>query len=393
MKRSLKPLPNGGIAAHQIACLEQKVEKVESTGALLELFITLDRGAQLLLKSRRKIGVRRHPELIEMAAKTLESSEHGVAGHARAVTGATAMPRLGEVSIPGKVDEPCLPPVVIRVTEGLMKSNLLTQMPCGSGVEKQVVLRVGRLHRESGKRVKLGDHPVDVTVAVEGSTSPGSCEIAPLRQLPGGAPHAVNRSIFARRPVVPGPHGPSKRTPDPFGGMSELRLNPTGERLVEQTFRLPFSENGEQRIDVRFYRTLSKQLRTESVDRADVRFFESREGIVEPLLHLARGTGPFAFQCLAQAELQLARGLLREGHRDDVADLGRAGGKNPEDAFDELGCLSGPCGCFDNHGFVERVRDGVPGVLVGKSHFHRPPPWENTEAQSTQSFFLTKRAL
>ena len=140
----LKSQPHGGVTAHQVAGLEQKVEKVEGPRALLRLFVPRNGGSELLLKRGREIRIRSHPELIEMTAETLECAEHCVACHARGVTGPAPVTRLREGPITREIHEPRFPAVVVLMTEGLMKLNLLAQMPGRGGIEKEVVFRIGR---------------------------------------------------------------------------------------------------------------------------------------------------------------------------------------------------------------------------------------------------------
>ena len=154
----------------------------------------------------------------------------------------------------------------------------------------------------------------------------GAREVAPLRQLPGGAPQPIDRRVLPRR---------RRRSPARLDGAARgarLPADPAScawiqraERLVEQPLGLRLGQDGEQRIDARFDRPLAQQLGAEAVDGADVRFFERLQRLVRARSRSAlRRLRPRDVERLAQPQLQLAGRLLGEGHRDDVVDLARA---------------------------------------------------------------------
>ena len=72
-----------------------------------------------------------------------------------------------------------------------------------------------------------------------------------------------------------------------------------------------------------------------------------------------------ALQRLTKPQLQLARRLFGERHRDDVLDPRAAGGQHAQDALDEFGRLAGPGRRFDDQRVVERIGDVIAGVLIG----------------------------
>ena len=173
--------------------------------------------------------------------------------------------------------------------------------------------------------MQLRDQAVDIAGAIERRSRPRRFEVAPLRQLPGCAAHPIDRSVFPGRPVVSGPHRAAQRPPNTLGRLGKLRLDPAAERFIEEALGLTLGQDGEQRVDVGFDRPFAQQLRTEAMDRADVRFLQPRQRHVQPLFHVPIRPGALPFQRLTQAELQLAGCLLGKGDCDDVSHFGAAG--------------------------------------------------------------------
>ena len=77
-----------------------------------------------------------------------------------------------------------------------------------------------------------------------------------------------------------------------------------------------------------------------------------------------QGVGAGALEAGAQAQLELAGGLLGEGHRDDAIDARAAVGQHVDDAADELARLAGAGRRLDDHRLVEGVADAVAGGLI-----------------------------
>ena len=95
-----------------------------------------------------------------------------------------------------------------------------------------------------------------------------------------------------------------------------------------------------------------------------MRLFELRQRPVEPRARLVivADRHASAVELFAQPQLQLARGLLGEGHRDDSTDVRLALGDDADDASDERRGLAGACGRLDDEGRVEGVGDEVAGL-------------------------------
>ena len=69
----------------------------------------------------------------------------------------------------------------------------------------------------------------------------------------------------------------------------------------------------------------------------------------------------------AQPQLQLAGGLLGEGHGDDSVELGAPARERRDDPADQRGGLAGAGGGLDEERGVEVVADAVAHALVGNS--------------------------
>ena len=79
----------------------------------------------------------------------------------------------------------------------------------------------------------------------------------------------------------------------------------------------------------------------------------------------ARGVAARAFDLGAQPELELAGGLLGEGHRDDSAELGAPARQHRDDPVDQRGGLAGAGRGLDDERGVEVVADAIAHALIG----------------------------
>ena len=242
------------------------------------------------------------------------------------------MPRLREVAIARQIDEPRFPAVVVRA-QGRSSSD------CCSAIS-WLRCRAGAVSRNSGSlRVRRlrGQRREPCRSSTRRSMSPSRSN---GRRVHGArkSRHSVSSHAARRsRSIGPSCRGrrgrrerlerldrrSARRTPS--GGSFELLLQPAAERFVEQPLGLGLGEHGEQRIDPRLDRALAQQLGAEPVDRADVRFFEARERLVERDRRTSTFSGVRArrVECLAQTQLQLAGRLLGEGDGDDAVDASR----------------------------------------------------------------------
>jgi hypothetical protein len=206
---------------------------------------------------------------------------------------------------------------------------------------------------------------------IERLASPCGREVAPLHQLEPGAAQALHRPVFVgvARPECAA--ATTQRTPDAFGRLFQLALEPSVERLREQPLRLTFGEDAEQRIHAGLDRTLTKEVGAEAVDGADVRLLEVLHRGIEACSGggVARRSSS-DLETLAKAQLQLAGRLLGEGHRDNLAHFGTARLDDAHDALDERGGLARPRRRFDDERFVDRIGNQRAGFVVGHLRTH-----------------------
>ena len=226
---------------------------------------------------------------------------------------------------------------------------------------KRVALR-GRVARERRELVKLRDDLVDLARPIEGRTRPRRREITPLRQVPRRLAQPIDGPLVAAEGAA------AQRAAHAFRRIRQLFLQPAAERLVEQPPGRGLGEDLEQRVDPGFDRPLAQQVGAEAVNRADVRFLEPLERLVEPGPPLGAGRRgrARAIETLAKPQLQLAGRLLRERHRDDLADVGAPFGEDRDDPADELGRLAGAGRRLDDQRVVEGGRDRVARRRVGR---------------------------
>ena len=191
---------------------------------------------------------------------------------------------------------------------------------------------------------------------IERRTLPVPFEIAPLNELPAGVLKPFDRAILvvARQPE-PGEARAPKRPLNPLGGIRELLLKPRMKRRIVQPAGLRLGEDGKQRIDARLHGTFAQQVGAETMDGADLRFFQPAKRVVQPLAFFRSGSRRAArfFELFAKPELQLAGGLLGERDGNDFGHLCAAGFDHPDDAVDELGGFACACGGFDDQRVVQ----------------------------------------
>ena len=101
------------------------------------------------------------------------------------------------------------------------------------------------------------------------------------------------------------------------------------------------------------------------MNRADVRFFEVLNGVVESLLNLGgRGVPARILEPLPEAQFQLARRLLGKRDGDDLPDVGTTFGEHANDPPHELCRLAGTGRGLDDECLVDRLLDQLPRVFV-----------------------------
>ena len=327
LEAALKAGADLRVVADQVARAEQQVEEVERAGVRLQLLVALERGPQFGLEPRGEIRVGVHPELIETRAQLADGRPHAVARHAVAVGAAPSLTRVGQHAIARQIDEASFPAVVVdvRVAERLLQADLVAQPAYRVGPGEERIVSRGGIAREVGALVQQRDHREDRVLAIEGIPRPWRGEIAPFREIPRRPAQPVDRPI-----VVPAERRSAERPANALRRTRQLLLQPAAERLVEQTLRSGFGQHLEQRVDAGLDRPLAQEIGAEGVDRADVCFFELRAARgrrARARCRVARWLSPaaaFDVEPFAQAQLQLAGGLLRERDGNDLADVGPA---------------------------------------------------------------------
>ena len=210
---------------------------------------------------------------------------------------------------------------------------------------------------------------VDVRVAIERRRVHGAVK---SRHCASSQAARRSRSIgpsSARRPAEAGPAPTAAAPAHTLGRIGELRLEPGAEGLVEQPLGLRLGQDvksGSTRASTGRSRRSSAQNPWIVLTCASS---SAGERVVEPLLDvgIGRRRARSLLERLAQPQLQLARGLLGEGHRDDRCRLvGAPGREDPQDPLDELGRLAGSRGRLDDERGVEIVGDRVAASLIGE---------------------------
>ena len=181
-------------------------------------------------------------------------------------------PGAPEVAIPAQVDQQRFGAVeVVGVDQ---HRQLVARPPRRRGVEIERIAQAGGFARDRGKRADAGGQALDLRGPLEGRAGPRGLEVAPFGQLPAGRPQPVHRTVGVG---VAGdrPARAPQRPPHALGHLLERGLKPRRERLVVPAPCLIFREHGEQRIHAGLDRMLLEQIGAESVDGADLRFFQA----------------------------------------------------------------------------------------------------------------------
>ena len=267
-----------GVVAHQVARLDQQIEKVERAGFLLARFVATQAVAHLFAKQRRQIGVGIVPELLEVDQELRVGRQRLIARDADGKCRAGSLARPGKVAIVGQRHQRGFPPVVGALgnhvaDRATLPLDLDTGGAGGLGVDREVVALLERPRRHLRKILELLGQRLDVAMAIVRRPRPGRGVVAPLAEIARGPAQTLDRAVTLLL-LRPPPHGPPKRSPDAVTRVRELLVQPGRERLVENAVGLCFGEDDEGRIDARFDRPLAQQLGAEAVNGADLRFFE-----------------------------------------------------------------------------------------------------------------------
>ena len=188
-----------------------------------------------------------------------------------------------------------------------------------------------------------------------GLAAPRRAEVAPAGERPARAAQALHRvAVVERR------RGGGARAAAPSAGRSSSRLEPAVERPpVERLAPAASVEHLEARVDPRLHRSLVQEVVAEAVDGADARLLQAGHRRVEPLAaRAAPGRGlARLLELRAQAELQLARRLLGEGHGDHASTVPRPSASTATSRADQLARLAGARRRLHDQRLVERGAD------------------------------------
>ena len=189
---------------------------------------------------------------------------------------------------------------------------------------------------------------------------PGRIEVAPVHQLERRA--ARNRTRpRARRQIAP-----TQQPPHALARIVQDFFEPSLERGVEHLARNVLGRDFEHRIDVRLHRPLAQQVGAKRMNRSDPRFFELLQRQVETRARLAQRFGVLAraFDFGAQPQLQLARRLFGERHRDDSRQLAASRPDHRHDSIHQRRGLAGARRRLDHQRDVEVVANPIAHRLV-----------------------------
>ena len=234
------------VAAHEIPCEEQQIEKVERAVLGFHLLVSIECAAQLLLKESRKVGIRVHAELIEAGPEVGERGDHLVAFDAVLVPRAAALLDVGERSIARQVDDAGFPAVVVnrsQFVKGLLQGNLVAQAANRLGAHPQGIVLRDWMSRQLGDIVLQHHQRVDRAFAIERVARPRRREIPPLRELPGCLAQAIDWTILAAERRA------AQRATDAIRRIGQDVLQPSAEGFVEEPRRCRFGQYVEERID------------------------------------------------------------------------------------------------------------------------------------------------
>ncbi len=345
------------IVANQVARDQQQIEEVEPARAPLQFFVDTDQRPQFLAQHRREIRAR-------IVAKLLEPfMQFGAAAKDIA-------PRFGSkiaaVTLPlptparRKRYQHCFERVVIAASYRFEAGRFTPRTRDRVEALAEPVVRF-RSDGEFSERFDLGDDRVDLTVARERRRLPRRIEIAPVEKLQRRP--ARDRPWTAARGQIAAP----QQSAHPLARIFEHLFEPSIECGIEHLARNFFGRDFKPWIDLRLHRTLAQQVGAKRMDRADSRFFELPERLVQARAHLAGESGSVArpLDFSAQPELQLTRGFFRERHRDDPSELAAPRLDHRHDSIHQRRRLPGPGRRLDHQRGVEVVANSIANLLIG----------------------------
>ena len=274
----LKGAPDARMRHQQIAGAQQQIDEVQRACAALQRLVAGDDIPQLLAQERGEIAVGGTLKRVELGGQRLVGGPDLVARHVRSVRAFAPAPGAAEVPVLRQIDDPRLPAVGVRDIEALRGAHLVAQLADEARV---VVERITHRRRLRGQRrdvVHARQHSRKLRVAIERIAAPHAVEVAPFGQL---APRPANPIDwpFIVVAAIARPDAAPQGAAHPLGWMLQPIAQPDAERLVEDPFGARLGEHLEQRVDARLDGALAQQVGAEAVNRADVGFLETLDGV------------------------------------------------------------------------------------------------------------------
>src|SRR5206468_9458229 len=182
-------------------------------------------------------------------------------------------------------------------------------------------------------------------ITLERLLPPPRVEVTPFGEAPRRDPQALDRPLPSTLGLAP------QAPPDPRWRTLQHTLEPTPEGAPKHLFRMTLGEDLKGGVDTGLHGALAEDLGAEPVDRAHPGFLEVRDRVLEPRVFVAVARCILAreLEPRADPELDLPRGLFREGHGHDTVHGRHSAREHRDDAMDQLRGLSGPGGGFDDH--------------------------------------------
>jgi hypothetical protein len=118
-------------------------------------------------------------------------------------------------------------------------------------------------------------------------------------------------------------------------------------------------------------RPFFQKIGAEAVNGSDVGFFELGEAFVEPVSYFTLSVEPRFFELGSEAELELARRLLRERDGNEVGELATSASDHFDDASYQGGGFTGPRSRFHDECFVESGMDSFPRLVIIQVNSHQ----------------------
>jgi len=178
----------------------------------------------------------------------------------------------------------------------------------------------------------------------------------------------------------------------------EAPFDPPAECALEQIVGLFLVDLAKGRIDLSLDGPLAQDIGTEGVNRSDKRFLEMLDRVLEvgaPLRVIL--LLPRSLERLPETQLELARGLARERHRNDAinsrvaaASSRRAAGEEVHQPLDENRCLAGAGRRLDDEAGVQLIANPFAGRSVVEYEGHGRSRSQRSRLRADWSLLATR---